>query len=210
MTGVSRPRTPESPPPVITDAQLDALLATCKGRTFDERRDTALIRVASATGLRRQEIADIRWTTDPTTNDLDTVTWQVRVVRKGNRHDLVQIGSRDARLSLQRYLDLRRMHPHADDQALWLGKKGALGPSGIAQVLNRRSAQAGLPRLHPHMMRHRFADEWLRAGGSETGLMSAAGWRSRAMLSRYGAANAAERGRDEANALRIGDKHPKR
>jgi len=37
------PHVPEQPVPVLTDEQLSALLAACKGTEFTERRDTALI-----------------------------------------------------------------------------------------------------------------------------------------------------------------------
>jgi integrase len=58
--------------------------------------------------------------------------------------------------------------------------------SGIAQLLRRRGRQVGIDNLHAHLFRHTFAHLWLRLGG-ETDLMRLAGWKSRAMLQRYGA-----------------------
>jgi hypothetical protein len=63
---------------------------------------------------------------------------------------------------------------------------------GLVRMLERRGREAGLPRLHPHQFRHTFAHQWLAEGGGETDLMRLAGWKSRAMLQRYGA-SAAER-----------------
>jgi len=41
---MSPPAVPEQPVPVLTEPQLSALLATCRGSTFTDRRDTAIIR----------------------------------------------------------------------------------------------------------------------------------------------------------------------
>ena len=40
MERMRPPKVPESPPPVLTEDQLRALLKTCGGKTFDDRRDT--------------------------------------------------------------------------------------------------------------------------------------------------------------------------
>lgn len=122
-------------------------------------------------------------------------------------------GSRQLRLepptaeALRRYLRLRGRHPRAGIEALWLAMKGnrtgALTHWGIRQIVDRRVEQAGLTgRIYPQKFRHTYAHRWLANGGQEHDLMLNAGWKSPAMITRYGASATAERAR--AAALRSG------
>ena len=59
-----------------------------------------------------------------------------------------------------------------------------LTPTGVSQVLWRRSKLAGVT-LPSHAFRRSLAVRWLRGGGSETHLMETVGWSSPAMIKRY-------------------------
>lgn len=64
---------------------------------------------------------------------------------------------------------------------------------------------AGITDFHAHLLRNTFATRWLRAKGSENGLMAVAGWSRREMIDRYAGATAADRAADEARGLNLGD-----
>ncbi len=199
MLRVDPPRVEEQPVPVLSEGDLRALLAVCDGRGFDDRRDTAILRLFIDTGMRLGEMAGLQ--VDHVDLDL-----QVAIVTgKGNRIRSVPFGDRTTE-ALDRYLRVRRGHHSASAPWLWLGLKGRLGDTGIAQMVLRRGRQAGLDRVHPHQFRHTAAHRWLHDGGSEGDLQRIMGWKSPQMLQRYGASAADERARDAHKRLGLGDR----
>jgi site-specific recombinase XerD len=180
------PRVPEEPVPLVTEESVRRLLRACEGRAFIDRRDAALIRLLLDSGARRSEVAALA------VDAIDLREKIATVVGKGRRPRIITFGSRTA-LALDRYLRERRMHRDAERPELWLGHRGPVTSDGIAQILERRCAQAGLSRIGAHAFRHLFAHSMLSSGMQETDLMRLAGWRSRQMVARYAAATGTDR-----------------
>jgi site-specific recombinase XerD len=186
MVKMHPPKIPEVQVPVLEDAQLKALLATCAKDTFANRRDLAILRIFMDCGLRRSELADL------TTEDVDLDAGLLRVMGKGERARVAPIGANTTR-AIDRYVRVRAKHALAATSAFWLGHKGKFTGSGVADMVKQRGRAAGLGPIHCHQLRHSWAHSWLKHGDSEGDLQRLAGWTSGRMLQRYGASLAAER-----------------
>ena len=196
MARMKPPRLPEEPPPVLREAELRAILTACeRDKTFAGRRDEAVLRTFIDTGARRGEVLGLAIA------DVDLEQGLLRVTGKGSRTRLVPLGAQTVR-ALDRYLRARAKHTSADLDSLWIGKKGRLTESGLAELVRDRGLQAGIAgRVHPHMFRHAYAHMMLAAGMQETDLMAVVGWRSRDMVARYAASTRAERAIAAARVL---------
>ncbi|ODA69240.1 tyrosine-type recombinase/integrase [Streptomyces sp. AVP053U2] len=204
MRTMKAPELPEVEVPVIPEDALKKLLGACKGTGYQERRDTAIIMMFLDTGARLSEL------TERTQEKLDLDLMVLHVLGKGGRERPAPFGRATA-LAMDRYLRAagkylgRQLEP---SDPLWFSVKRRAGMTvwGVGTMIERRCQQAGIPHIHPHQFRHTFAHLWKVNGGNEDALMRIMGWRSRQMLSRYGASAGEERARQQHRDLSPGDR----
>jgi site-specific recombinase XerD len=200
LLGVKPPKLDTKVTDALTDDELKRLMKACAGREFRDIRDIAVVRLMAETGMRAGEVVGLQLADVDLTRGLATVHRG-----KGGKGRIVPFSAQTA-TAIDRYLRARRGHLLEANPQLWLGDRGkGFTYDGLHAALKYRAQLAGIDRFHPHLLRHTAATRWLRAGGSEGGLMAVAGWATRDMIDRYTGASAAERAAAEARGLGLGD-----
>ena len=118
-------------------------------------RDTAVLEILYATGLRVSELAGLDL------DHIDRLQQTVRVLGKGRKERIVPYGGRAAS-ALAAYLDGRG----GDAGPLFPNRRGArLTVRSLHTIVRRSAALTGITRrVSPHTLRHTFATHLLDAG----------------------------------------------
>jgi integrase/recombinase XerD len=198
--GLSPPRMNSKVVPSLSEDQIAAIIGSCRGGKFVDRRDEAVFRFMVETGARAGEVVNMGLA------DIDVVAMKAIIVKgKGGKGRVVPFSSATA-AAVDRYLRARRKIVATGHDRLWVtARKGTpVQYQTLVETMKKRSESVGVPGFHLHRTRHTAATRWLRQGGSEGGLMAIAGWSSRAMIDRYAGASAAERAVEESKGLNLG------
>jgi integrase/recombinase XerD len=163
-------------PPVLTDDQLAALVATFDRTTPVGRRDHAIALCLIDLGLRVGEVADL------TLDDVDAAAGTLRLAAgKSRRERVLPMTGRACRAVLDY---LRRDRPATPDRHLFVRHRlpvGAPVTRGVVRGVIRRAYAAvpGCERLTgTHILRHTAASRLLRAGADLKRIADILGHRS--------------------------------
>jgi site-specific recombinase XerD len=181
-----------SPPPEFPpDEDIAAVLKVCTGKGLWERRDTAMLRLGLATGMRVSELVGLEL------GDIDLVQRVARIRRgKGGKPRFARFDA-ETGAALDRYIRARAKHKiAATTDRLFVSRFGPMARQGASDMLTRRCQQAGVAHMNWHAFRHRFAHTYLKRGGQEGDLAKLGGWSSSDVMRRYGSALATERALD--------------
>jgi len=162
---VKAPRT--LPKDIPTDAEVRRMLATPDTTTATGFRDRAILEVFYSTGVRRQELADLK------AEDVDLDQGYLRVeCGKGGKGRVDPLGSVAAEW-VRRYLVVIRpelVRGKADPGWLFVTKSGAkLDGESLLQVVKRAAVAAGITKnVTPHALpvRRACATEMIRRGAN--------------------------------------------
>jgi integrase/recombinase XerD len=164
---VEVPRVPQGLPKALSEAEVEALIASVVGDDAAARRDRAMVELLYGSGLRISELVGL------SLGDLDLDAGMLRVLGKGSKERVVPVG-RLALKALGEWLDAggrphlepERWARRGDAEALFLNQRGGrLSRQGAWAIIHRYGEKAGLgDRLTPHVLRHSCATHMLDHG----------------------------------------------
>jgi site-specific recombinase XerD len=145
------------PAPLKVTEVMALLRTSLAGRSDSARlRDTAIMELFYASGMRRAEVAGVRLA------DVDLGERTIRVVGKGSKERVVVINHAAAE-AIDAYL---RVRPQSSDPALFLGRGGkGLTSKHVWRIFRTIYRISGIQKhATPHTLRHSFATHLVENG----------------------------------------------
>jgi integrase/recombinase XerD len=148
-------------PTVLSNRQVEALLAAPLDCGPIEIRDAAMLELLYATGLRVSELVGLAIT------EVNLSAGYLMTIGKGNKERLVPIGESACR-AVARYLEQARGELLGEKSSghLFLSRLGeGMSRQAFWNIIKKRALQAGVSsRISPHTLRHSFATHLLENG----------------------------------------------
>ena len=152
----------ETPPPtsylprVLTELEVQQLLATPDLTKSYGIRDRALLELMYAAGLRASEVIALRQ------RNLDLTSGLVSCFGKGRKERTIPVG-KSAISALKNYISTKRL-PRAHDLHLFLHQDRPLTRQFLWSIITHYAALTNLKNVSPHTLRHSFATHLLEHG----------------------------------------------
>lgn len=192
LARLKAPKMTQKTQPILTTDEIAMIVGTLNPRTETGARDQAMFLLLLDTGMRAGELCGLRL------QDTHLDDGYAIVLGKGRKERPVKIGARAAK-AVRFYL-LHWRHPalpHEDHcfltcrgvvnagEAFASGGGEPLTVCALDQIFKRIGRQAGVERLHPHLLRHTFACMHLVRYRDPFGLKSLLGHTTLQMTNHY-------------------------
>ena len=156
------PRTTRKLPDVLSNAEVDRMLATLDNSKPDEARNTVIIEILYGCGLRVSELVGL------TLSQLYLEEECLLITGKGNKQRWVPINARAIKL-LENYISLIRTHipvKPGNENYVFLNHRGTkLSRVYVFMIIKKAVESAGIHKsVSPHSLRHSFATELVQNG----------------------------------------------
>ena len=157
---ISNPKKDNYLPKFLKDDELNKLFSVCKYDTAINQRNSVIIELLYATGIRVSELVNIRL------SDIDLNERIIKVLGKGSKERIV-IFNNHTKKAIDIYLnDGYHIFNKVNSGYLILNKDGnKLSERYVRNIINKLVINAGLDiKISPHTFRHTFATDMLEDG----------------------------------------------
>ena len=158
---ISTPKMKKSIPGVISLSEVEKILAAPDESAAEGLRDSAMLEVLYATGIRVSELISLKL------NDVNFELGFAVVYGKGSKERMVPMGEK-ARDKLREYMRDSRpaLLGQRESKSLFVTRRGGgMTRQGFWKIVKKYSALSGVSRdISPHTLRHSFATHLLERG----------------------------------------------
>jgi integrase/recombinase XerD len=148
-------------PSVLTQAEIESMIAAASGKKAQQVRDQAILEIFYASGLRVSELSDLK------TTSINYDVGFVRAVGKGSKERIIPLGKK-AREAIQKYLLKARpqLLKNQTNDVLFLSRLGRkISRQSLWSVIKFYARKAKIKKtIKPHTLRHTFATHLLEHG----------------------------------------------
>lgn len=154
------PKVERKMPDVLSEQEMESLLSQPLGDSEKEMRDSAMLELLYATGIRVSELIGLK------VSDVN-MRMGFLICREGDKERMIPFGS-DAREALQQYLfkARERMVTNEARDILFVNCQGApMSRQGFWKLIKHYAKKAGITKeITPHTLRHTFAAHQVESG----------------------------------------------
>lgn len=145
--------------PFSTEEVLKLLDSSYDTNSFVESRDFLIIELFYATGIRREELINIKL------KDINVTSHTIKVLGKRNKERIVPL-VHTIKDHVERYIALRQFVAHPSTDELFITSKGVkMYPNLVYRVIKSYFSKVSLKvKISPHVLRHTFATHLLDRG----------------------------------------------
>ena len=158
-SGIATPKRERRLPSFLETKEVEHLIETTKGDSWEMKRDRAILETLYSSGIRVSELVGLNW------EDVDLLSGLLKVRGKGKKERIVPLGS-CASDAIKEYMDARVTDSEDGSLPLFLNRsKTRLTDRSVRRIILKCAKRAALKKgISPHTLRHTFATHLLDRG----------------------------------------------
>ncbi len=158
-SGIATPKRERRLPSFLETKEVEHLIETTKGDSWEMKRDRAILEMLYSSGIRVSELVGLN------EGDIDLLSSLLKVRGKGKKERIVPIGS-CASDAIKEYMDITQTDSSSNSIPLFLNRsKTRLTDRSVRRIILKCAKRADLKKgISPHTLRHTFATHLLDRG----------------------------------------------